>query len=114
MTSQPNEAPAAPSAPTLDRALDLVRFLRQNCPWDAAQTPESLIPYLLEEAHEVADAILRIADQGSRIRARIRLLLSWGICCSTWRFRSCWPRSGRASTQRVSCGSSNPRCGGGI
>ena len=57
MTSQPNEAPAAPSAPTLDRALDLVRFLRQNCPWDAAQTPESLVPYLLEESHEVADAI---------------------------------------------------------
>ncbi len=57
MTSQPNEPPADPSAPTLDRALDLVRFLRENCPWDAAQTPESLVPYLLEESHEVADAI---------------------------------------------------------
>lgn len=45
-------------APVLDRALELVRFLRANCPWDAAQTPESLIPYLLEEAHEVADAIV--------------------------------------------------------
>lgn len=41
----------------LDRALELVRFLRQNCPWDAAQTPTSLIPYLLEEAHETADAV---------------------------------------------------------
>src|SRR5688572_6546519 len=61
MPSQPNEAPAStPSAsagPTLDRALELVRFLRLNCPWDAAQTPESLVPYLLEESHEVADAI---------------------------------------------------------
>jgi ATP diphosphatase len=67
MPSQP-KTPADPTpGPTLDRALDLVRFLRQNCPWDAAQTPESLIPYLLEEAHEVAEAILRIADQGSRI-----------------------------------------------
>jgi MazG family protein len=42
---------------TLDRALELVRFLRKNCPWDAAQTPESLVPYLLEESHETADAI---------------------------------------------------------
>jgi len=42
---------------TLDRALALVEFLRQHCPWDAAQTPVSLIPYLLEEAHETADAI---------------------------------------------------------
>ena len=41
----------------LDRSLELVRFLRQNCPWDAAQTPESLLPYLLEEAHETADAV---------------------------------------------------------
>lgn len=28
-----------------------------GCPWDLAQTPESLIPYALEEAYEVADAI---------------------------------------------------------
>jgi MazG family protein len=61
MSSQPNpdtplDAPHR-ADPTLDRALDLVRFLRKNCPWDAAQTPESLVPYLLEEAHEVADAI---------------------------------------------------------
>jgi MazG family protein len=40
-----------------DRVMDLVRFLRTHCPWDAAQTPRSLIPYLLEEAHEAADAI---------------------------------------------------------
>ena len=41
----------------LDRVMDLVRFLRTHCPWDAAQTPRSLVPYLLEEAHEAADAI---------------------------------------------------------
>jgi len=41
----------------LDRALDLVRFLRSACPWDAAQTAESLVPHLLEEAAETADAI---------------------------------------------------------
>jgi uncharacterized protein YabN with tetrapyrrole methylase and pyrophosphatase domain len=42
---------------TLDRALDLVRFLRRECPWDARQTAESLVPHLLEETHEVVDAI---------------------------------------------------------
>ena len=42
---------------SLARALDLVRFLRAHCPWDAKQTPQTLIPYLLEEAHEVVDAI---------------------------------------------------------
>src|SRR5688500_8831296 len=69
MSSQPNEPGNSPQGPVLDRSLALIRFLRQNCPWDAAQTPESLVPYLLEEAHEVADAIVdreaRIADRGS-------------------------------------------------
>ena len=46
---------AGPGA--LDRALSLVRFLRKECPWDQAQTAHSLIPYLLEETHEVVDAI---------------------------------------------------------
>jgi MazG family protein len=41
----------------LDRALTLVTFLRENCPWDAAQTPRTLIPHILEETHEVVDAI---------------------------------------------------------
>jgi nucleoside triphosphate diphosphatase len=46
-----------PGPGTFDRALALVRFLRRECPWDAEQTAESLVPHLLEEAHEVADAI---------------------------------------------------------
>jgi len=49
-------------AGTLDRALELVRFLRAHCSWDREQTPESLIPHLLEEAHEVADAIRATDD----------------------------------------------------
>ena len=53
-TKQPHHFPGPG---TLDRALNLVRFLRRECPWDAQQTAESLIPHLLEEAHEVVDAI---------------------------------------------------------
>ena len=47
----------------LARVLALVRVLRVRCPWDAKQTPQTLRPYLLEEAHEVADAI-RAGDDG--------------------------------------------------
>jgi nucleoside triphosphate diphosphatase len=50
----------------LERVTDLVRFLRAHCPWDAAQTPRSLIPYLLEEAHETADAIADGDDDALR------------------------------------------------
>ncbi len=46
-----------PSEGALDRALAIVEFLRANCPWDRAQTAESLIPYLIEESQEVVDAI---------------------------------------------------------
>lgn len=46
-----------PGPGTLDRALALVRYLRSECPWDAEQTAESLVPHLLEETHEVVDAI---------------------------------------------------------
>jgi MazG family protein len=36
--------------------------LRKRCEWDAAQTHESLRPYLLEEAHELDEAILTEND----------------------------------------------------
>lgn len=42
---------------SLDDTLALMRDLRRRCDWDAAQTHESLRPYLLEEAHELDDAI---------------------------------------------------------
>jgi MazG family protein len=45
------------TAGVLDRALALVRLLRAHCAWDAEQTASSLVPHLLEETHEVVDAI---------------------------------------------------------
>ncbi|AII48131.1 nucleoside triphosphate pyrophosphohydrolase [Synechococcus sp. KORDI-52] len=44
----------------LQRLIDVVAKLRDpatGCPWDLEQTHSSLVPYVLEEAHEVADAI---------------------------------------------------------
>lgn len=41
------------------RLLEVVHCLRapQGCPWDREQTPQSLIPYLLEEAYEVIESL---------------------------------------------------------
>src|SRR5256886_3649527 len=41
----------------LSRALALVRDLRARCPWDHAQTRETLRPYLVEEALELDQAL---------------------------------------------------------
>lgn len=47
----------------LPEALDLMKDLRRRCEWDAAQTHESLRPYLIEEAYEVDDAIRAANDR---------------------------------------------------
>jgi MazG family protein len=47
---------------TLDDTLALMRDLRARCEWDAAQTHDSLRPYLIEEAHELDDAIRQHDD----------------------------------------------------
>jgi len=48
---------------SLDDTLALMRDLRKRCEWDAAQTHESLRPYLIEEAHELDDAIRLEKDE---------------------------------------------------
>jgi XTP/dITP diphosphohydrolase len=56
------------------RLLDVVAVMDRlrspgGCPWDAAQTHQSLVPYLLEEAHEAAEAL----EAGDRSAAREEL-----------------------------------------
>ncbi|HEX5004255.1 MAG TPA: nucleoside triphosphate pyrophosphohydrolase [Gemmatimonadales bacterium] len=41
----------------LGRAMEMVRDLRVRCPWDRAQTRETLRPYLVEEVLEVDQAL---------------------------------------------------------
>jgi nucleoside triphosphate diphosphatase len=41
----------------LERAMAMVRDLRRRCPWDRAQTRETLRPYLVEEVLEVDHAL---------------------------------------------------------
>jgi len=47
------------SGKKFDRFVDIVRELRSEngCPWDRKQTPLSLKRYLLEETHELLEAI---------------------------------------------------------
>ncbi|GAA0997344.1 MazG family protein [Subtercola frigoramans] len=52
--------PAQPDAPSkLDELIAVTARLRApgGCPWDAEQTHESLVKYLVEETHELVDAI---------------------------------------------------------
>ncbi|WP_094558877.1 nucleoside triphosphate pyrophosphohydrolase [Synechococcus sp. 8F6] len=58
--SRANPNRADPSLAALAELIAVVAQLRDpegGCPWDIEQTHASLVPYVLEEAHEVADAI---------------------------------------------------------
>jgi XTP/dITP diphosphohydrolase len=68
LATAPAPAPAAAAAgraadppsealAELIAVVDRLRDPQGGCPWDLAQSHTSLIPYLLEEAHELADAI---------------------------------------------------------
>jgi MazG family protein len=52
-----------------ERLRALVARLCAECPWDRAQTPSSMRPYLLEEAYEVLDAL----DSGDDTKLREEL-----------------------------------------
>ena len=66
-TPCPPYPPRMPSTPTspeaeLRRLLDIMAALRApagGCPWDQQQDFDSIAPYTIEEAYEVADAIAR-------------------------------------------------------
>lgn len=49
-----------PTLAALQRLIEIVAQLRSpegGCPWDLAQTPQTLIPYIIEEAYETVAAI---------------------------------------------------------
>ncbi len=50
----------APVAAELVAFAEVVRRLREECPWDRQQTHQSLTKYVLEEAYEVVDAIAEL------------------------------------------------------
>ena len=68
--------PPDDSLEPIDRLRAIVRILRGpgGCPWDIEQTQKSLIPNILEEAYEAADAI-RSGDKNNVVEELGDLLL---------------------------------------
>lgn len=62
MTSSGSSSAASDTTAAVERLLAIMARLRDaehGCPWDVAQTFETIAPYAIEEAYEVADAIAR-------------------------------------------------------
>jgi XTP/dITP diphosphohydrolase len=62
MLNSPESAHPMPQTAleALQQLIEVVAQLRSpngGCPWDLAQTPQTLTPYVIEEAYEVVDAI---------------------------------------------------------
>ena len=65
------------SLTALKELIEVVASLRSpegGCPWDLAQTPQTLIPHIIEEAYETADAI-RKGDKDAIVEELGDLLL---------------------------------------
>lgn len=56
--------PPPTAAASLGRLASLVSVLRRECPWDREQTHGSLRRHLIEETHEVLDALDAVAEAG--------------------------------------------------
>lgn len=57
---------AATEKEAFERLIEIIRVLREKCPWDKKQTHESLKTCMIEEAYEVCDAIDKCDDENLR------------------------------------------------
>lgn len=57
------------NADALREAADTMRAVRETCPWSQQITHRDLVPYLIEESHEVIDAV----EDGTRADLREEL-----------------------------------------
>ena len=92
LTSVYIPALAAPVAGEVARFAELVRTLRQRCPWDREQTHASLTRHLLEETYEVLEAIAGLdpaADTATAASTTWRR--SWATCSSRSSSTPPWP-----------------------
>lgn len=82
---------ADPAGEVLHELLEIVRKLRgpEGCAWDREQTVESLRPFMLEEAYEVADAVEK--GDWNQLRTELgdlllHVVMSAVICQESGRF----------------------------
>jgi tetrapyrrole methylase family protein/MazG family protein len=66
---------AAPIAGEVARFAELVRTLRERCPWDREQTHQTLTRHLVEETYETLDAIAGLPDSYSHLEEELGDLL---------------------------------------
>ncbi len=57
ISMNPNQQKISIALTNLIEVVTQLRNPENGCPWDLKQTQESLIPYVLEEAYEVVDAL---------------------------------------------------------
>lgn len=84
-TPPQNEIPTGPEDPrlrSLERLIAIVDRLRapDGCPWDKKQTVESMAPHLVEEAHEMLEAIEGRRDADTAEEAGDLLMVVALIC----------------------------------
>lgn len=77
----------------LSFAVQIVEKLRSKdgCPWDIEQTHQSLVPYLIEEAHELAEVLQELPQQDWKIKDELgdclyQVLIHSQIASETGRF----------------------------
>ncbi len=58
----------------MQRLVDTVGSLRELCPWDQQQTHLSLAPYVIEEAYELAEAIVKSESEDCQTAGESRAL----------------------------------------
>ena len=79
---EPTPATGEPRTDALARLLAIVDRLRapDGCPWDREQTVASLAPSLIEEAHELVEAIETESESGTVEEAGDLLMVVFLIC----------------------------------
>ena len=60
-----------PIAREMARLVELVRVLRERCPWDREQTHSSLVQHMLEETYEAMEAIEALGDDPAGVPAEV-------------------------------------------
>ena len=86
------------------RLIEIMAALRTpgtGCPWDLEQNFETIAPYTIEEAYEVADAIAR--GDLDDLQAT-----NWATCCSRSSSTRAWPRS-KARSRSATWSRRSPR-----
>lgn len=66
----------------IDRLIAIMARLRDpedGCPWDLEQTFRTILPYTLEEAYEVAEAIERVHEIGDLLFSCVNLARHMGV-----------------------------------